>query len=247
VTFLALFRKELLSYVVSPLFYVVAAVFLCLSGYYFYTDLIFFVTFGFGMNILENFWQLLLVDLRLVMLLSIPLLSMRLFAEEKKLGTIELLLTYPVRDSEVFLAKFAACAVVFGVMLAGTLLYPIYVNILQPFPWLPLLAGYLGLFLLGLSFIACGVFVSSLTESQVVAGMATIGILLLFWIITWNEAATSPQLLRALIRLSMFDHFQTFARGVIDAQDVAYFLSFIGFFGFLTLRVLESRKWRGRR
>ena len=80
-TFLALFRKELLSYIVSPLFYVVAAVFLCLSGYYFYTDLIFFVTFGFGMNILENFWQLLLVDLRLVMLLSIPLLTMRLFAE----------------------------------------------------------------------------------------------------------------------------------------------------------------------
>ena len=246
-TFLALFRKELLSYFVSPLFYVVAAVFLCLSGYYFYTDLIFFVTFGFGMSILENFWQLLLVDLRLVMLLSIPLLSMRLFAEEKKLGTIELLLTYPVRDGEVFFAKFAACAVVFGIMLAGTLLYPIYVGILQPFPWLPLVAGYLGLFLLGLSFIACGVFVSSLTESQVVAGMATMGILLLFWIVSWNEAATSPGLLRVLIRVSMFDHFQTFAHGVIDAQDLAYFLSFIGFFGFLTLRVLESRKWRGRR
>ena len=246
-TFLALLRKELLSYVVSPLFYVVAAVFLCLSGYYFYTDLIFFVTFGFGMNILENFWQLLLVDLRLVMLLSIPLLTMRLFAEEKKLGTIELLLTYPVRDGEVFFAKFAACAAVFGVMLAGTLLYPIYVSILQPFPWQPLLAGYLGLFLLGLSFIACGVFISSLTENQVVAGMATIGILLLFWIASWNEAATSPGMLRVLVRLSMFDHFQTFARGVIDAQDLAYFLSFIGFFSFLTLRVLESRKWRGRR
>ena len=246
-TFLALFRKELLSYFVSPLFYVVAAVFLCLSGYYFYTDLIFFVTFGFGMNILENFWQLLLVDLRLVMLLSIPLLTMRLFAEEKKLGTIELLLTYPVRDDEVFFAKFSACAVVFAIMLAGTLLYPIYISILQPFPWVPLIAGYLGLFLLGLSFIACGVFVSSLTESQVVAGMATMGILLLFWIVSWNEAATSPGLLRVLIRVSMFDHFQTFAHGVIDAQDLSYFLSFIGFFGFLTLRVLESRKWRGRR
>ncbi len=246
-TCLALFRKELLSYFVSPLFYVVAAVFLCLSGYYFYTDLVFFVTFGFGMNILENFWQLLLVDLRLVMLLSIPLLTMRLFAEEKKLGTIELLLTYPVRDGEVFFAKFAACAVIFGVLLGGTLLYPLYVHTLQPFPWVPLVAGYLGLFLLGLSFIACGVFVSSLTESQVVAGMATIGILLLCWIISWNEAATSPGLLRVLVRVSMFDHFQTFARGVIDAQDVAYFLSFIGFFGFLTLRVLESRKWRGRR
>jgi len=108
-------------------------------------------------------------------------------------------------------------------------------------------AGYLGLFLLGLSFIACGVFVSSLTESQVVAGMATIGILLLFWILSWNEAATSPGLLRVLVRVSMFDHFQTFARGAIDVQDLAYFLSFIGFFSFLTLRVLEARQWRGRR
>jgi ABC-2 type transport system permease protein len=247
VTFLALLRKELLSYFVSPLFYVVTAVFLCLSGYYFYTDLIFFVTFGFGMNILENFWQLLLVDLRLVMLLSIPLLTMRLFAEEKKLGTIELLLTYPVRDGELWLAKFTACAVVFGIMLVGTLLYPIYVHVLQPFPWVPLSAGYIGLFLLGLSFVACGVFLSSLTENQVVAGMATMGVLLLFWILSWNEAATSPQLLRVLTRLSMFDHFQTFARGVIDAQDVAYFVFFIAFFGFLTLRVLESRQWRGRR
>jgi ABC-2 type transport system permease protein len=244
---LALFRKELVSYLVSPLFYVVAAVFLCLSGYYFYTDLIFFVTFGFGMNILENFWGLLLVDLRLVMLLSIPLLTMRLFAEEKKLGTIELLLTYPLRDGEIFVAKFAACAAVFAVMLAGTLLYPIYIYTLQPFPVVPMVAGYLGLFLLGLSFIACGVFVSSLTESQVVAGMATIGILLLFWILSWNEAATSPGLLRVLVRVSMFDHFQTFARGAIDVQDLAYFLSFIGFFSFLTLRVLEARQWRGRR
>jgi len=247
VRMLALFRKELVSYLVSPLFYVVAAVFLCLSGYYFYTDLIFFVTFGFGMNILENFWGLLLVDLRLVMLLSIPLLTMRLFAEEKKLGTIELLLTYPLRDGEIFVAKFAACAAVFAVMLAGTLLYPIYIYTLQPFPVVPMVAGYLGLFLLGLSFIACGVFVSSLTESQVVAGMATIGILLLFWILSWNEAATSPGLLRVLVRVSMFDHFQTFARGAIDVQDLAYFLSFIGFFSFLTLRVLEARQWRGRR
>jgi len=133
------------------------------------------------------------------------------------------------------------------VLLAGTLLYPVFVHGVQPFPWVPLIAGYLGLFLLGLSFIACGVFVSSLTENQVVAGMATIGILVLCWILSWNEAATSPQLLRVLIRLSMFDHFQPFIRGVIDAQDVVYFVSFVSFFSFLTLRVLESRKWRGRR
>ncbi len=250
-TFLALFRKELVSYFVSPLFYVVTAVFLCLCGFFFYTDLMFFVQYGFGMDILGNFWMSFLAgapsSVSMVLLLVMPLLTMRLFAEEKKLGTIELLLTYPVRDSELFLAKLVACAAVFLVMLAGTLLYPIYMQSLQPLPWWPLIPGYIGLFLLGLSFIACGVFVSSLTESQVVAAIGTLGILLLFWMLTWNEAATSPGLLRVLIRLSMFDHFQTFARGVIDAQDVAYFVSFIGFFSFLTLRVLESRKWRGRR
>ncbi|MBP1685667.1 MAG: ABC-type transport system involved in multi-copper enzyme maturation, permease component [Deltaproteobacteria bacterium] len=246
-TLLTLYRKELVAYFVSPLFYVVSAVFLCLSGYYFYTDLIFFVTFGFGVNILGNFWQLLLVDLRLVMLLSIPLLTMRAFAEEKKLGTIELLLTYPIRDSELLLAKFAACATVCTAMLAGTLCYPVYVHALQPFPWVPLLAGYLGLLLLALSFVACGVFVSSLTESQVIAAAVTIGMLLFFWIVSWNEAATSPALLRVLIRVSMFDHFESFSRGVIVASDAAFFVCFIAFFNFLTLRVLESRTWRGHR
>ncbi|MFN8628063.1 MAG: ABC transporter permease [Candidatus Binatia bacterium] len=246
-TLLTLYRKELSSYFVSPLFYVVSAVFLCLSGYYFYTDLIFFVTFGFGVNILRNFWQLLLVDLRLVMLLSIPLLTMRAFAEEKKLGTIELLLTYPIRDSELLLAKFAACATVSTLMLAGTLAYPAYVYTLQPFPWAPLLAGYLGLLLLGLSFVACGVFVSALTESQAIAATVTIGMLLFFWIVSWNEAATSPALLRALIRVSMFDHFERFSHGVVAIRDVAFFVFFIAFFNFLTLRVLESRTWQGRR
>jgi gliding motility-associated transport system permease protein len=251
VTFLALFRKELLSYFVSPLFYVVAAVSLCLSGFFFYSQLMFFVQYGFGFDILGNFWLVFLAgapySLSMVLLLVMPLLTMRLFAEERKLGTIELLLTYPVRDGELLLAKFAACATVFCVILAGTLLYPLYVQALQPFPWLPVVAGYLGLFLLGLSFIACGLFVSSLTENQVVAAIGTLGILLIFWALTWNEAATSPELLRVLIRASMFDHFQTFARGVIDAKDVGYFVFFVGFFSFLTLRVLEARKWRGRR
>jgi ABC-2 type transport system permease protein len=251
VTFLALFRKELVSYFVSPLFYVVSAVFLCLCGFFFYTRLVFFVEYGFGYDILENFWLAFLAgapySISMVLLLVMPLLTMRLFAEERKLGTIELLLTYPVRDAELVAAKFAACAVVFLLMLGGTLLYPVYVFYLQPFPWVPVMAGYAGLLLLGLSFIACGVFVSSLTESQVVAAIGTLGILLLFWVLTWNEAASSPQLLRVLTRLSMFDHFQGFARGVIDLQDVAYFIFFVTFFCFLTLRVLDSRKWRGRR
>lgn len=246
--FIALLRKELRSYFVSPLFYVVTSVFLCLSGYYFYTDLIYFVTFGFGASILENFFQLLLVsDLPRIMLLTIPLLTMRSFAEERKLGTIELLLTYPLRDGVLVGAKFAACAVVCLVMLAGTLLYPAFVYGLQPFPLEPLIAGYLGLVLLAFSFIACGLFISALTESQVVAGLVTIGVLLFIWIMSWNEAAAQQEIVRVLLKLSMFDRFQTFAKGVIDAADLAYFVFFIAFFSFLTLRALEARSWRGRR
>jgi len=250
-SFWALFRKELRAYFVSPLFYVVGAVFLCLCGFFFYTQLIYYVEYGYGFNILGNFWLAYLAgapySISMTLLLVMPLLTMRLFAEEKKLGTIELLLTYPLRDGTILAAKYAACAVVLGVLLAGTTVYPAYLLHLQPLPWPPLAAGYAGLVLLGLSFIACGLFISSLTESQVVAAIGTLGALLLFWMLTWNEAATSPPLLRALSRASMFEHFEGFARGVVDAEDLAYFVFFITGFNFLTLRVLESRQWRGRR
>jgi ABC-2 type transport system permease protein len=250
-TFVALFKKELRSYFVSPLFYVVAAVFFCLCGFFFYTQLIYYVEYGFGFNILGNFWIAYLAgapySVSMVLLLVMPLLTMRLLAEERKLGTIELLLTYPLRDGVILGAKYAACAVVVLILLLGTLIYPVYLHFLQPMPWLPLVSGYVGLLLLGLSFVACGLFVSALTESQVIAAIGSLGALLLFWMLTWNEAATSPPLLRALAQVSMFDHFETFARGVIDVSDLAYFVFFITAFNFLTMRVLESRKWRGRR
>lgn len=249
--FLALFRKELRAYFVSPMFYAVAAVFFCLCGYFFYTQLIFYVQYGYGLNIAGNFWLTLLTgapySISMVLLLVSPLLTMRLFAEEKRLGTIELLLTYPLYDRTIVAAKFAACAVVLLVLIAGTLIYPLYLSSLQPLPWAPLLASYLGLSLLGLSFVACGLFISALTDSQMVAAIATLGVLLLFWSVTWNEAATSTQALRVLGELSMFDHFEPFARGVIDAGDVVYFIAAVVFCIALTLRVLESRKWRGRR
>jgi ABC-2 type transport system permease protein len=251
VKLLGLFRKELRSYFVSPLFYVVAAVFFVLCGFFFYTDLIYYVEYGFGLDILGNFWLMFLAgapySISMVLLLVVPLLTMRQFAEEKKLGTIELLLTYPLRDSTILMAKFGAGAVVVLLLLAGTLLYPIFLQSLQTLPWSPMIPGYLGLLLLSLSFLACGLFISALTDSQVVAAIGTLGVLLLFWVMTWNEAATSAGLLRVLARISMFDHFETFAKGVIDIGDLAYFVFFFTFFNFLTLRVLDARKWRGRR
>lgn len=244
--FRAVLGKELRSYFFSPFIYLISAVFLLLSGYYFYTDLIFYVQFGFGINIMENFWQLLFTDLRLVVLLTVPFLTMRLFAEEKRLGTIELLLTYPMRDAELFWGKFCACAVAMLFMLSFTLIYPLVMYSLQPFQWTIVFAGYTGLVFIALSFIACGLFISSLTDNLVVAGLAALGVSLFFWIISWNEGATNEGVLRLLAQVSMVTHFQSFAQGFIDSKEVAFFAVFITFFSFLTLRSLGARQWRGR-
>ncbi|HYC23978.1 MAG TPA: Gldg family protein [Candidatus Bathyarchaeia archaeon] len=240
----ALLRKELQGYFAQPLLYTVGAVFLLLAGYYFYSDLVFFVTFGFGQNIFENFFQLLFVDLRLVLLLTVPLLTMRLFAEERKLATIELLFTYPLSDLAIFLAKLLACIAAALALLGATWAFLAYLYHLQPFALGPLLAGYLGLVLLASSFVAWGAFVSSLTDSQVVAAMGTIGFLLLLWILSWNEAAANSETLPWLTRISMFDHFEGFSRGVIETKDLVYFVSVIVLTAAASLESLGARTWR---
>ncbi len=245
--FIALLRKELRLYFGGPLVYLVAAAFLAYTGYYFHSDLIYFLTFGFGVNIMENFWQLLFMDIRLVLIFAIPLLTMRLFAEERRLGTLELLLTYPLRDGAIVAAKLLACLIVILVLLAGTLLYPAWVYWLQPFALKPLVAAYTGLVLLALACASYGLFVSSLTDSQVLAGFLTSMPLLLLWLLSWNEAATAGATLPFLRAISLFNHFQPFAVGVIDGRAVFYFLFATGLFVWATLRVLEARQWRARR
>jgi ABC-2 type transport system permease protein len=245
---LAVLRKELRTYFAFPLVYILSAIFLAISGWFFYTDLVFFVTMAFNQDIIQNYWQLLFVDIgKSCLLLTLPFVTMRLFAEERKLGTIELLYTYPLRDTEIFWGKFLASVAVFTMMLGLTLLYPIYLYTIHHYPILPLIAGYTGLFLLGCSFIAFGIFISSLCESQVVAGVVTIVALLLIWILTWNEAAFEGGLSNLLIAVSIYDHFEKFAKGVIDLYHVVYFISVIAFFSYLTLRAMEARKWTGRR
>jgi ABC-2 type transport system permease protein len=113
------------------------------------------------------------------------------------------------------------------------------------FSWGPPLAGYLGVLLLGATFIACGTLISSLTENQVVSAMSTYGVLVFFWFLNWNEEAVGPQLISTVIRFSLFDRFEDFSKGVINTEDVAFFILATLFFLFLTLQSLESRKWRG--
>jgi ABC-2 type transport system permease protein len=244
---LAVTRKELRSYFAFPLVYVLSGVFLVLAGYYAYTDLVFFVTIAFAKDIIQNYWSLLFTDIRLCLLLTLPFITMRLFAEERKLGTIELLYTYPLRDGEILGGKYLASVTIFIMMLVLTMLYPVYLYSVHWFPLFPLLAGYLGVLLMGCAFVAFGIFISSLCESQVMAGMGTILPLLFFWILNWNEAAFTNSWLELVRSFSLFDQFGGFAKGVIDLSHVTYFIFFIAFFLFLTQRSMEARKWTGRR
>ena len=244
------FKKELQSYFSSSIAYIIITIFLMLSGFFFYTDVLNFNirNMGGGITLTEGVWLYFFQDIRFIFLLVIPLLTMRLFAEEVKLGTIELLFTYPLRDIEILTGKFLASLSLLLFILLLTLSYPVSLSMI----WSPvesgsLLAGYLGLFLLGTSFIACGIFISSLTENQIVAAIGTLGVLILFWFLTWNEAIAEPGFMKILLRLSLFDRTYNFFRGVIDTKDVIFFIVFILFFLFLTLQSLNSRRWRGLR
>ena len=243
---LAVAGKELVLYFTSLLFYALASVFLVLAGWLFYTNLDFYVRFG-GMNLVLGLWQYQFYDMRQLLLVFVPLVTMRLFAEERRLGTLELLLTYPLSDRAIVAAKLGACLIVIGMLLAATLAYPLWVYEVEPFALTPLIAGYLGLVLFSTVCATYGLFISALTDSQVLAGFLTAIPLLLLWLLSWNEAASAGATMPLVHALSLFDHFLPFAVGVIDLRDVFFFVFASSCFVWATLRVLEARQWRGRR
>ena len=250
-----IFKKEMRLYFTSPVAYVVFTFFLLIVGYFFYSIFAFYnlmsmqaamnPAFARELNISDAVMRPLFSNTGIILLFSVPMLTMRLFAEEKRSGTIELLLTFPVRDSEVLLGKYAAAMGLFLMLLGLTALYPGIVAYFARVEWGPLLSGYLGLILLGGSFLAVGLMISSLTENQIVAGFATFGILLLFWVIGWAADLAAGNW-RALFQyLSILEHLDSFGKGVIDTRDVVYYLSVIALSLFLTMRSLESKRWRG--
>lgn len=256
--FYLIFKKEFKSYFASPVAYVVITMFLILTGYFFYNSLALFSTISFQatmnpmlakqvglLNITESVVRPLFGNISIILLLMVPLLTMRLFSEEKKSGTIELLLTYPVTDMGVLLGKFFACMVVFIIMIALTSLYPLLIIAFGQPEIGPIITGYIGLFLVGASFVSLGIFASSLTENQIIAATVAFGLLLLFWMIGFSASLAGQTLGDILSYISLTSHLEGFAKGVIDTTDIVYYLIFISLFLFLTLRILESKKWRG--
>jgi ABC-2 type transport system permease protein len=252
---LAVFRKEIRLYFGSPIAYAVLAIFSLVAGWFFYNVFGYYALMsmqaamnpmmGRDLSVTEGVLRPLFQNISVILLLMMPILTMRLFAEEKRSGTIELLLTYPVRDGEVLLGKYLAALTIFVGMLALTLVYPLLVAWTTPFESGPLVTGYVGLLLEGAAFIAIGILISSLTENQVVAAVATFGTLLIFWVISWASDSAGPTLGRILSHLSITEHFDPFARGVIDTKDVIYYLDLTILSLFLTLRSLDSKRWRG--
>jgi ABC-2 type transport system permease protein len=241
---LAIARRDLGVAFGGPLAWTLVGAFTFLAGYFFYTDLTFYVLFG-GGNLPMGLWRYVFLHDRLVALLVLPLVTMRLVAEERKLGTLELLWSLPVRDRDVVAGKLLAALAIYLVLLAGSAIGPVVLWALHPYPVPPVLAGYLGLLLLGLAFIACGLAASCVGENQVVSAMLTYGVLVFLWFASSNEAAMGERVAWIVTGVSLFDRFYGFAQGVVDSRDVVFFVAFTALFVFLALRALEARTWRG--
>ncbi len=229
--------RELKSMFVSPIAYVVSALFLIAMGYLFSLILI---------NSQDASLRGTFSNMVFILLLLAPALTMKLLADEQRMGTIELLLTAPIRDWQVVVGKFLGSLILFAVMFLGPTLY--YVLILKVFgspDWGPIVTGYVGVLLLGASFLAIGVFTSSLTQNQVIAYFAGLVILILLWIADAGGGfAGAGPMANILSYLAVTRHYDSFFSGVIDTTDVVYALSMIAVALFLATQILQTRRWR---
>jgi len=251
----ALMKKELRLYFTTPVAYGVVFCFLLITGYFFYSIFAFYTMASMQaamnpqmareMNVTDSVLRPLFSNMSVILLLLMPLVTMRLFAEERRSGTIELLLTYPVRDGAVLLGKYFAALMLYASMLLLTLLYPAIVMYFARVEWGPLLTGYVGLLLMGATFIAVGIAVSSFFENQIMAGTVTFVTLLMFWVIGWSAEAAGGVWKTILSQLSIIEHYDSFSKGILDTKDVIYYLNFTILALFIGLKSLEARRWKG--
>jgi ABC-2 type transport system permease protein len=246
-------QKELKSYFASPIAYVVMAFFGLIFGFGFYTATRDYMRFSLQsqmmgqmqtMNVNEQIIRPLLQFAATVALFLIPMITMRLFAEEKKTGTIELLLTSPVKDIEIILGKWLGAMLLYMCVLGMSV-----INIAFVFAWgkpdlKPVLVAYLGLLLQGGVLLAVGTFISTTTRNQIIAGGVTFFVCLMLWLLSWFTAFDSGAGASIINYLSIVTHFENFNRGVLDLKDCIFYLSMIFFALFITSRAMESLRWR---
>jgi ABC-2 type transport system permease protein len=251
---LAIAHKELRGYFASPIAYIVLGLFALQFGYWFYALLLFFdrqsmqmMAMGGGgtANVNEQLINPAFQNTMVVFLFILPMVTMRTYAEEKRSGTIELLLTAPLTDFQIIMGKFLGAMGLYASMLAITVIHMGVLFALGNPEWLPIVTSYVGMLLMGGCFVSLGLFISSTTKNQIVAGMITFIVFLMLWVINWVASFMGPTTQAVLNYLSFTDHLSDFMRGVIDTKHVVYYLSFIAFGLFLTMRSVDSERWRG--
>ncbi|HNV85353.1 MAG TPA: ABC transporter permease [Candidatus Omnitrophota bacterium] len=251
----AIFSKDVKSYFFSITAYIVITIFLTLSGFFFSTAMSYFSLYSFqassqpylsteGLNLTDAVLGNLFFNICVILLLMIPVLTMRLMAEEQKEGTLELLLTYPVNEKEVVLGKFLAAGFVFAVMLLPTMTHLFLLRWLGgTFEWGVVASGGIGLFLMGMAFISFGIFSSSLSENQIIGAVISFGFLLLLWMLAWVSQFVPPAFAGLAGEFSLIRHVEDFFKGIVEVKNIVYYLLFTFFFFLLTVWRLEARKW----
>jgi ABC-2 type transport system permease protein len=245
--------KELRSYFVSPIAYLLLGMFAVVFGFFFWNAVGFFVFEGmeaqmrggmFPMNVNEQVIRPLVSNVSVIGLFLIPMITMRLFAEEKRSGTIELLATAPIRDFEVVLGKWLAAMILYaGMLLLMALNFAWLFRYGSP-DWKPIAVACLGLLLQAGALLAVGTFISTLTRNQIIAGAATFGVCLLLWVLEWVSEYDSSVWSRVLAYLSVLTHFESFGKGLLSTKDVVFYVTAIFLGLFLALRSMESLRWR---
>lgn len=231
----AITRRELMTYVYTPMAYAIIAGFLMITGYFFSASLL-------GSRAASV--QSMLGNAGLILVFVAPILTMRLLADEARQGTSEILFTTPVTIGQVVMGKFLGSLLLITGLLAIMLVYPFVIDRFGNPDWGIVLSGYFGFWLMATSFLAAGVFTSTLTDSQLVAGVSGVALLLLLWIIDWAAGTLGEPVGPILQRLSVTNYFVDFNRGIIDTANIVFYLSLTAGFLFLSTRMLESRRWR---
>lgn len=250
---LVIFQKELKSYFASPIAYLLMAFFAVIFGFFFYSATRFFIMQGMQMQMMGRGMPMdvndyvirpLLSNASVIGLFLIPMITMRLYAEEMRSGTIELLMTSPVSDLEIVLGKWLAALVMYTCVLGVSALNLALLFAYGRPDWKPIVVGYLGLILQGGCLLAIGTFISTLTKNQIIAGGATFAVCLLLWVLDWVSSYETSSWAKVVSYLSVVTHFEPFSKGVIDSKDIIFYCSMIFFGLFLTARSVESVRWR---
>ncbi|TKB61613.1 MAG: hypothetical protein E8D48_08865 [Nitrospira sp.] len=252
----AIIAKELRGYFVSPIVYVVGAVFLFIFG------LLSYLYVGFAgaqaiqlmqmqqggmaqINLNDLVFRNLFASMRIVLVIILPILTMRLFAEERKLRTFEFLMTSPIRIHEIVIGKFVSVFLIYLGLVGLTVLVPTVLMLFSDFDWNPIWTGYAGMVLLGALFLSVGLFASALTENQIVAAFVSFGLLLTIWLIAGLGSLFGDTTAgRVISYVSYMEHYERLVRGLIDTSDLLYFGSGLALMLFLTHRIVESTRWK---